>query len=81
MQVSPGHATIPNFIRATSLIGLRRLMLMNNIRLGGHAQYFDIQQVSDKGRVVWVAWYYENSAEELATIEAQNLLSGTKGGE
>lgn len=46
---------IPNFIRAANPKGLRRLMLLNNAKLGGLVQYFDIQQTLD-GK--WIAWYY-----------------------
>jgi len=46
---------IPNYITARTPQGLRRLMLMNNIKLGTEFNYFDLQFVNKK----WVAWYYQ----------------------
>jgi hypothetical protein len=51
---------IPNFITAGSPMGLRRSMLMNNARMGAHVRYFDIGQVTINGRLVWIAWFYED---------------------
>lgn len=53
MQVSIKR--IPNYITARTPQGLRRLMLMNNIKLGTEFNYFDLQFVNKK----WVAWYYQ----------------------
>lgn len=60
---------IPNFIKASSPFGLRRLMLINNAKLGGLVQYFDIQQTLD-GK--WIAWYFAEirSDDELLTKKA-----------
>jgi hypothetical protein len=41
-------------------MGLRRSMLMNNARMGAHVRYFDIGQVTLNGRLVWIAWFYED---------------------
>jgi hypothetical protein len=58
---------IPNYITARSLLGLRRLMLQNNLRNGKEYSYFDIQFVGG----AWVAWYLE--------IEDQDkLIEATK---
>ena len=46
---------IPNYLKASSPIGLRRLMLRNNIRLGAQVSYFQI--VFDGTE--WIAWFYE----------------------
>lgn len=51
---------IPNFLRASSPQGLRRVMLSNNARLGAMVQYFSIQQVTDRNKSYWIAWYYED---------------------
>lgn len=51
--------TIPNFVRAESLIGLRRAMLKNNVRLGAFVLYRDIQQVQEGNRKFYIAWYDE----------------------
>ncbi len=45
---------IPNFLVASTPRGLRRLMLINNRRLGNWHRY-DIQFVNGK----WFAWYHE----------------------
>jgi len=45
---------IPSFISARSPLALRRLMLANNVKLGGEVKYFDIQFVEGK----WWAWFY-----------------------
>lgn len=52
---------IPNFIKAAQPQGLRRQMLLTNIRLGQQVKYFDIQFVSGS----WFAWYYEEYNLEL----------------
>lgn len=57
---SPGPQVVPNFVKASSLLGLRRLMLMNNLKLGGYVNYFQINQIDDAGKKVWVAWFYEH---------------------
>lgn len=44
-------------------------MLSNNARMGAHVRYFDIQQATVNGRLVWIAWFYEdlniNNMKEL----------------
>ena len=52
---NPGVATIPNFLRARSANGLRRLMRMNNIRNRGFVHY-EITWVESEKQ--WYAWYY-----------------------
>lgn len=59
---------IPNFLRASSPQGLRRAMLSNNARLGAMVQYFSIQQVVEKQRTYWIAWYYEDVQQNSASI-------------
>lgn len=46
---------IPNFLIASTPRALRRLMLLNNYRLGAWHKY-DIQFVNNK----WYAWYHED---------------------
>jgi|688.fasta_scaffold02549_26 hypothetical protein len=61
---------IPNFITASTPMGLRRLMLSNNARMGAYVRYFDIQQATVNGRLVWVAWFYEDlSANNIKDLE------------
>jgi hypothetical protein len=51
--------TIPNFVRAESLVGLRSAMLKNNVRLGAFVLYRDISQVEERGKKFYIAWYDE----------------------
>jgi hypothetical protein len=44
---------LPNYLRARSPQGLRRLMLLNNIKRGLQVSYFNIQFVNG----YWFAWY------------------------
>ncbi|MBL0233179.1 MAG: hypothetical protein IPQ08_05900 [Chitinophagaceae bacterium] len=53
-------STIPDFITAQSPMGLRRLMFATNARAGAMFQYFDIQQITDNGKVKWIAWFYRD---------------------
>lgn len=60
---------IPNFVKAKSPEGLRRVMLMNNIRNAMQFVYHDIQFVNG----YWFAWYYEQSQfNEVATSAINN---------
>jgi hypothetical protein len=61
---------IPNFITASTPMGLRRLMLSNNARMGAYVRYFDIQQVTINSKLVWIAWFYEDlSATNIKDLE------------
>lgn len=64
----PDSRYIPNFIRARSPQGLRRLMLLTNARYGAWVQYQDIQFVNGE----WIAWYHA----PLDTNEFESLTSG-----
>jgi len=46
---------IPNFIKAKSEIGLRRLMLEINLKNQAMHKFFDIQYVNG----YWYAWFYQ----------------------
>jgi hypothetical protein len=50
---------IPNYIAAGTPMGLRRLMILKNAKLGGMVEYFNIQYAEINGKKMWVAWYYE----------------------
>lgn len=56
-----GADHVPNFIKASTASGLRRLMSRNSIRLKGFVQYFDIQYVQDEK--AWYAWYFVTDKE------------------
>lgn len=64
--------SIPNYITAGSLMGLRRAMLLNNAKRGAQFQYFDIQQATVKGKSVWVAWFYDGiNNQALKDLETE----------
>lgn len=60
-----GMNHVPNFLRASSSTGLRRLMLINNRKHKGFVKYFNIQWVDNEER--WYAWYFVT--EETAQLE------------
>jgi hypothetical protein len=47
---------IPNFIKAKTVEGLRRFMLLNNMKHVMQFNYHDIQFVNG----YWYAWFYES---------------------
>lgn len=48
-------------------------MLLNNARLGSQVNYFSIQQVTDKARAYWIAWYYEDVQQNPSSVmEVEN---------
>lgn len=63
---------IPNFIKARSPQGLRRLMVKNNIRMGMEVRYISINFVNGE----WVAWYYENFDFNQEVLEQTKSASG-----
>lgn len=54
-------STIPNYLKARSLVGLRRLMLRNNARHGCYFPYFDIQFVQG----YWYAFFFQSIENAL----------------
>lgn len=62
--------SIPNFIQAETLAGLRRLMLDVNIRTGHYHQFFDIRQFESNGKLKWIAWYLEVDAKDEEVLTA-----------
>lgn len=71
MTQSVGPKVVPNFVRAASLIGLRRSMLLNNIKLGGYVNYFQITQFTEGSKKYWIAWFYDHVAETEKVIGAE----------
>lgn len=65
MQGFGSSLRIPNFITAQSPMGLRRLMLSNNVKNGKEYVYFDIQFANGK----WFAWYLEVEDENSELVE------------
>ena len=50
--------TLPNFITAQTMFGLRKKMYKNRKRLGlDYLRYYDIGQATTKRGLVFVAWY------------------------
>jgi len=60
---------IPNFIAALTPQGLRRLMLMNNLKHGYFFKYYSIEFINGK----WYAWYY-------AEADSKDMSNMVKGG-
>jgi hypothetical protein len=48
---------IPNFVKAASPLGLRRLMLLTAAKLGGQVTYYSIQHVNEGRAKYWIAWF------------------------
>ena len=68
MSLDSGNSLrIPNYLTAQTVMGLRRFMLLNNIRNGKSYNYFDFQFVNGK----WFVWFYD-------TENIENLLSQSK---
>jgi len=69
-MIAPNVAHIPNFITAASPQGLRRLILLNNIKKG-HVFVYQIQFSNGK----WYAWYNDTveafAREVINTPEEQ----------
>jgi hypothetical protein len=61
----PNQLNAPKFIKATTAVGLSRLMLRNNIKHGKRFNYFSIQ----KDGKDWVAWYVYDYIESEAVEE------------
>ena len=61
---------IPNYIKARSPQGLRRLMLLNNARSSTFYEYTHIQFISDAEGGQWYAWYYRDvDNNDIADLE------------
>ena len=60
-------ASVPDFVTASTPMGLRRLMLLNNIKLGSYINYFSIQNVNGK----WFAWFYK----EIDNQEMKKIIT------
>lgn len=61
----------PMFLKAASPLGLRRLMIMNNLKTGNRYKYQDIQYVNG----YWFCWYYKESGlnESIKEISKKEL--------
>jgi hypothetical protein len=71
---TPAKSTvIPNFIVASSPLGLRRLMLLNNSKHGMWFKY-DIQFVNGK----WYAWYHADVTSDNQDPIMKEATSPTK---
>lgn len=56
---------IPNFLKASKASGLRRLMLLNNLKHGKMYHYFDFVYVP--GEKKWYVWFEESVDINLET--------------
>ena len=62
--------SLPSFIKAQSITGLRLAMSKNNLRLKGFVPYFNIQFVKGgvddpQNRGYWIAWYFESEIDRM----------------
>ena len=73
MEVS--IALVPSFLTASSAAGLRRAMLLNNIKRGAFLRYQDIQFINGK----WICWYYQSDITNEDLIGADNEPMKKKG--
>lgn len=72
--MSAAKATvIPNYLTAASPKALRRLMLLNNKRLGAWHNY-QIQFVNGK----WFAWYHEEVSRSNVNELIESPVEGVK---
>jgi hypothetical protein len=62
---------IPSFVKARTPEGLRRVMLINNIKNAMQFVYHDIQFVNG----FWYAWYYEQT-DFSEVVNANNNGAG-----
>jgi hypothetical protein len=69
---------IPNYIKAGSLQGLRRLMLLNNTRKSAWHKYFDIKYVNEGLKTYWIAWYYENIDDKSIDEQSEELSDASE---
>lgn len=63
---------IPNYLTARSPQGLRRAMLVNNLRKQTQLVYSNIQFVDGK----WYAWFYEETNFNEVVSDAVNDRAG-----
>jgi hypothetical protein len=55
-------SVIPHSVTASTREGLTVACLENSLRDKCWYKYFDIQQVKEGSKTVWVAWYYKQFA-------------------
>lgn len=70
--------TIPNYLVASTPLGLRRLMLLNNRKQSAYLEY-NIMYVGDK----WYAWYIADisalqNTDDPIIVQAQKEVDGGK---
>lgn len=73
--MSTRSSLIPDFLKARSPQGLRRLMFLKNTKDGKQYNYFSIQFVGDG----WVAWYYRDLADNF-TGQVKEIFEGEPNG-
>lgn len=70
--MSARSTLIPDFIKARSPAGLRRLMFQNNLKDGKQYNYFSIQFASGS----WVAWYYRDLRDNF-TGQVERIMEAS----
>lgn len=66
---------VPNFVKATSPQGLRRLMYQVQIKDRMQYKFFDIGFVDGS----WIAWYFYEPKTDTAKLEAAKDLTKKQG--
>lgn len=69
--------TVPNFLAARSPSGLRRLMILNNIKKGTWYKYFDIQYNQRDQR--WYAWFFQEITDHELLNDVKDESNKEKG--
>ena len=68
---------IPNFLKARSPKGLRRLMLLNNAKYSTFFEYKDIAPVLESCKLYWYAWFYKVvDTNDIKDLEAPPTEDG-----
>ena len=72
---------IPNYLKARSPQGLRRLMLLNNARASSFYEYLNIQFIPDAKGGYWYCWYYKDvDNQDIQDLETPPPEAGGSNG-
>jgi len=70
---------IPNYLKARSPQGLRRLMFQKNLKDGKQYNYFSVEFVNAPKDPHWVAWFYEDITDNF-TGKIKEILGEVENG-
>lgn len=72
---------IPNYLKARSPQGLRRLMLLNNAKGSAFYEYVNISPVLEGTVLYWYAWYYKDvDNSDITDLESDAPDTGATNG-